>query len=163
MPFPVLVEQFLENLRWNIQLLVGDEDRMFYRLQSEPDSYFRDLACDEAEEAGLKSAQVGEGSERCVIIYKDGWSPPEVLEAEKYSKALEEEARADQLRTERLLQAKLQQVSKPSSAAPAPPPASAAKVVPLFRVKDKRTIEEVQADIQRKKQARGVGFSEGAE
>ena len=44
MPFPVLVEQFLENLRWNIQLLVGDEDRMFYRLQSEPDSYFRDLA-----------------------------------------------------------------------------------------------------------------------
>jgi hypothetical protein len=30
-------------------------------------------------------------------------------------------------------------------AAPAPPPASAAKVVPLFRVKDKRTIEEVQA------------------
>ena len=30
----------------------------------------------------MKSAQVGEGSERCVIIYKEGWSPPEVLEAE---------------------------------------------------------------------------------
>ena len=27
----------------------------------------------------------------------------------------------------------------------APPPSTAVKVVPLFRVKDKRTIEEVQA------------------
>ncbi len=32
-----------------------------------------------------------------------------------------------------------------AQAAVAPPPPSATKVVPLFRVKDKRTIEEVQA------------------
>ncbi len=38
--------------------------------------------CDEAEEAGLKSAQVGDGPARCVIIYKEGWSPPELLELE---------------------------------------------------------------------------------
>jgi hypothetical protein len=38
--------------------------------------------CDEAEEAGLKSALVGEGDSRTVVIYKEGWSPPELQAAE---------------------------------------------------------------------------------
>ena len=38
------MQQFLDNIRLNIQLLKENDEQMFYRLQPEPDSHFRDLA-----------------------------------------------------------------------------------------------------------------------